>query len=130
MHLIVLFVLFQRNGFFVECGAFDGEGRSNTLALEKELGWTGLLIEADGENYEELVKKNRKAWTTNCCLSIHGFPHEVSSSCIYLRTQVLMPNLTTPLTTGYVCFKRQYESDGSGVPHSSLEYFASWHTET
>ena len=46
----ILCVLFQRDGFFVECGAFDGETRSNTLNLERDLGWTGVLIEADPVN--------------------------------------------------------------------------------
>ena len=40
----------QKNGFFVECGAFDGETRSNTLILEEELEWNGILIEADPVN--------------------------------------------------------------------------------
>jgi len=35
----------RRNGFFVECGAHDGEHLSNTLFFELERDWTGLLIE-------------------------------------------------------------------------------------
>ena len=46
----VYFFFFQREGFFVECGAYDGETRSNTLNLERELGWSGVLIEADPVN--------------------------------------------------------------------------------
>ncbi|KAG7168827.1 Star-like 13 [Homarus americanus] len=34
-------------GFFLEAGALDGEFISNTLYLEQQLGWTGLLVEAD-----------------------------------------------------------------------------------
>ena len=33
----------RTNGFFVEIGAFDGETASNTLYLEKNRGWDGLL---------------------------------------------------------------------------------------
>ena len=40
----------QKNGFFIECGALDGETRSNTLILEEELDWSGILIDADPVN--------------------------------------------------------------------------------
>ncbi len=40
----------KRDGFFIECGALDGETRSNTLILERQLGWEGVLIEADPVN--------------------------------------------------------------------------------
>jgi len=33
-----------KNGFFVECGALDGELRSNTLVLERKLGWNVFQI--------------------------------------------------------------------------------------
>ncbi|MCL4138424.1 UNVERIFIED_CONTAM: hypothetical protein GTU68_025668 [Idotea baltica] len=56
-------------GFFVEAGALDGEYLSNTLWLEKDKKWTGLLIEPDLVNYSELLKKNRKAWLANVGLS-------------------------------------------------------------
>lgn len=64
----------QRGGFFVEAGALDGEYLSNTLGLERRLGWTGLLVEPDAESYKKLVSKHRRAWTSNTCLSAEGFP--------------------------------------------------------
>lgn len=42
-------------GFFLEAGALDGEFISNTLYLERELGWTGLLVEADNTLYSALT---------------------------------------------------------------------------
>src|SRR5262245_28771346 len=35
----------KRDGYFVEFGAWDGAQASNTLYLERELGWTGILAE-------------------------------------------------------------------------------------
>jgi hypothetical protein len=43
MHYLML----QRDGFFIECGALNGEKGSNSLWLEKDLGWRGLLAEGD-----------------------------------------------------------------------------------
>ncbi|XP_033329201.1 uncharacterized protein LOC117221938 isoform X2 [Megalopta genalis] len=62
------------NGFFVECGAYDGETRSNTLVLERYLGWTGLLVEADPLNFSKMLLKNRKAYLTPTCLAIRPYP--------------------------------------------------------
>ncbi|XP_047500828.1 uncharacterized protein LOC125046874 [Penaeus chinensis] len=63
-------------GFFVEAGAVDGEFLSNTLALERDLGWTGLLVEADGDMYRHLLGKHRRAWTSHACLAPRPFPHQ------------------------------------------------------
>ena len=59
----------KRNGFFVECGAGDGEYLSNTLFLERRRGWSGLLIEADPVSFRKLRSKNRKSYLVNACLS-------------------------------------------------------------
>jgi len=47
-----------REGFFVEMGAFDGVTYSNSYLLEKALGWSGLLVEANPISFEEL-QQNR-----------------------------------------------------------------------
>ena len=57
-------------GFFVESGAHDGEAISNTLYYES-IGWQGLLIEP-GNDYGNLRKKNRKAWSFHGALSPTG----------------------------------------------------------
>ncbi|XP_047499489.1 uncharacterized protein LOC125045933 [Penaeus chinensis] len=64
-----------REGFFVEAGALDGEFLSNTLPLERDLGWTGLLVESNGDTFKELLMKRRKAWASHSCLAAHEYPH-------------------------------------------------------
>jgi len=64
----------KTNGFFIEAGAFNGEYLSNTLFLETERNWTGLLVEPNKDAYQGLLRKQRKAWSINCCLSIHKYP--------------------------------------------------------
>lgn len=44
------------DGIFIELGACDGLICSNTLFFEKYLNFTGILIEPDKKNYDELVK--------------------------------------------------------------------------
>ncbi|KAI9556512.1 hypothetical protein GHT06_016301 [Daphnia sinensis] len=67
----------KENGFFVECGALDGELRSNTLYMERNLGWDGVLIEADPKNFVKVQEKNRRAWTVPACLSTSTSPKTV-----------------------------------------------------
>ncbi|XP_052788471.1 uncharacterized protein LOC128223220 [Mya arenaria] len=75
----------KRNGFFIELGAHDGESTSNTLYLEKERGWTGLLIEANPVVYEKLLKKNRNSYTLNCCIS-NDLPEMTFTMASYLSS--------------------------------------------
>lgn len=52
-----------RNGTFVEVGAFDGKRDSMSLFFEKNLGWSGILIEGATPNARLLRKTKRAAKT-------------------------------------------------------------------
>lgn len=66
-----LFVLselgYKRNGYFVEFGATNGVGLSNTHLLEKEFGWSGLLAEPARLWHADLAK-NRSARIDHRCV--------------------------------------------------------------
>ncbi|KAB7494882.1 Protein Star [Armadillidium nasatum] len=67
----------MNGGFFIECGALDGETRSNTLYFERERHWKGLLIEADPKNFDLVLSKNRKAYSSPTCLAPDVHPISV-----------------------------------------------------
>lgn len=48
----------KRNGFYIEAGCNDGRTQSNTLLLEEDYGWTGLLIDPNPKRIAE-CKANR-----------------------------------------------------------------------
>jgi len=64
----------KTNGFFVECGAAEGESISNSIFFELKRNWTGLLVEANKEMYPRLAAKRRNAYSINSCLSPVRFP--------------------------------------------------------
>ncbi|KAA0186766.1 hypothetical protein HAZT_HAZT009781 [Hyalella azteca] len=64
----------------------DGETMSNTLELEKNHGWTGLLVEVEKPSFDQLVNKHRKAWLANVCLSPHKYPTQVSGILVLTST--------------------------------------------
>ena len=62
----------SRQGFFVEFGATDGIVLSNTFALEKRYGWTGILAEPS-RSYRDPLKANRNCGIDfNCLYSVGG----------------------------------------------------------
>lgn len=46
-----------RKGFFLEIGAYDGYILSNTVYLEEEFGWKGILVEANPRYIESLSRR-------------------------------------------------------------------------
>lgn len=66
-----LFVLsqlgFKRDGFFVEFGACDGVYLSNSLLVESEFGWSGILSEP-GRIWHDDLANNRTAIIDHRCV--------------------------------------------------------------
>jgi FkbM family methyltransferase len=64
----------KKNGYFIDIGAYNGIEYSNSFYLEKNLGWEGICIEPDKNNYEKLIKAR------NCIcknLAVTNFKGEV-----------------------------------------------------
>jgi FkbM family methyltransferase len=59
-------------GFFVEIGAFDGIEHSNTYLLEKEFGWTGILVEPNPAYHSVLRERRSAALSTSAVYSTTG----------------------------------------------------------
>ena len=59
----------KRNGFFIELGAMNGVTYSNTLFFEKELEWSGVLIEPQNYMYEELIRNRPNCYNFNYAIS-------------------------------------------------------------
>jgi FkbM family methyltransferase len=58
----------KHNGFFVEFGACNGLAASNTLTLERNFGWSGILAEPD-IFWHDRLSKNRTARIDKRCVS-------------------------------------------------------------
>ena len=61
-HLQDLWVLSNfgsKKGFFVEFGAYDGAASSNTITLETDFDWTGIIAEP-AIGMREQIRKNRR----------------------------------------------------------------------
>lgn len=60
----------KRNGVFVEVGALDGFGASNTWFFEKERDWSGILIEPNPVEFNKRhINPRSKSFFENCAIS-------------------------------------------------------------
>lgn len=60
----------KRNGYFVDIGASNGIHASNTYALEQQLGWQGICIEANDILFKQ-CQRNRECIVENICVYDH-----------------------------------------------------------
>ena len=65
-----VFLRQKRDGFFIECGAYDGEAFSNSLLFELERNYSGILIEPNFKAYKDLKDKQRKVGPKTLTLSV------------------------------------------------------------
>ena len=63
---------FKKNGYFVEFGATNGVVFSNSLMLEREFGWRGILAEPARIWHEDLVRNRNCFIEKNCVYSETG----------------------------------------------------------
>ncbi|ESO06590.1 hypothetical protein HELRODRAFT_188408 [Helobdella robusta] len=115
-------ILKKKGGFFVEAGAYDGETASNTLFLEVERGWSGLLVEPDPYFYTQLVGKNRNVWSINACLSPFNY-----ASKLYLQESngqlgKLQADKSSKFVTEVPCFP--FESLLLAIDRKTVDFFS------
>jgi len=71
-----LWVLYETDlkhgGYFVEFGAVDGIAHSNTLLLEREFGWTGILAEPNQDMHAALLANRAAKIDMRCVTSTSG----------------------------------------------------------
>ena len=59
---------YKKYGVFIKAGSNIGEFDSTTWQLEQKYNWTGLLIEKNPQNFQNMLKR-RKCDMINACLS-------------------------------------------------------------
>lgn len=60
-------------GFYVEAGANDGYAQSNTFHLERQRGWSGVLVEAIPELADKCARRRPRSSVVNCALVADDF---------------------------------------------------------
>ena len=67
--MVMVLTDFKTKGFFVEFGGCDGKYLSNTLLLEKQFNWSGILAEPSRHFHKDLIN-NR-----NCLIDFRAVYH-------------------------------------------------------
>lgn len=60
---------YQKNGYFLDIGAYDGIKFSNSYLLELEHNWTGTLVEANPSNFHRMIKNRPNTNNIMCAIT-------------------------------------------------------------
>jgi FkbM family methyltransferase len=71
----------KRCGYFVEIGAADGIDLSNTLLLERDFGWQGILAEPNPVWHAALRRNRKAALDYRCVYSRTGDRVQFAATC-------------------------------------------------
>jgi FkbM family methyltransferase len=104
---------------FVEIGGFDGEKYSNTLFLERERGWNGLLVEANPYTFQQMKRKDRACYMAHACVSsqAESMHFEIAGS-ITAAAEIITRQHATRLNNDVKVYGhlKQWEGSGSTEP--------------
>ena len=89
-----------KNGFFVECGAYDGILDSTCKFFEESLNWTGMNIEAVPYIFDKLVENRPHSTNIKCALS------DTNSSKVF--TQAIHPKFGRFFGNGSLSHSREH----------------------
>jgi hypothetical protein len=89
------------NGYFVELGANDGISQSNTLYLESYLGWHGILVEPDVDNYLKCLKSRSPRNKIFCCACVSFDYKDEFAKIVYSNLMSVALGLETDLQDAY-----------------------------
>jgi len=90
-----------KNGYYVELGANDGISQSNTLYLEKYLGWRGVLVEPEINNYMKCLKNRSPNNKIFCCACVSFDYNKEFVKIVYSNLMTVALGLETDLQDAY-----------------------------
>jgi hypothetical protein len=126
------FFNYKKNGYFLDIGAGDGIGDSNTYYLEKKLNWKGICIECGDVDFEK-CKSIRSAtcvktaiWSTQNLLFFDIGTHSVNEKGI----GILIPSTTLTLIFKKHNVPELIDYVSLDIEGSELEALNGWPWET
>jgi hypothetical protein len=104
-------------GFFIEAGASDGAAGSNTLTLERDFGWNGLLVEPNTKFFQQLCV-NR----TGICRNVVLADSDRDIDFVQAGWYGAAPDLVKHLFGGeFLESHANYQNDFDGTPATMIK---------
>ena len=106
-------VIGEETKWCVDLGALNGTHGSNVWRLIKELGWSGVLIEADKTYFDKLEAEYKDTPQAHCVNSFVSFEGENSLDTVFART---------PLPTTFDLFSLDIDGNEYHLWDSLVDY--------